>query len=120
MPSKYLTGVALVILCAACMSGGGSESMDMAMDMASDPAVMDHSMAPMFEVDPLWPKPLAESLAARLDDRRGGGLAGSRLDHPPREPGEQRDTGGTRSAGRRGVLLRGSARSRVRCRGYTW
>ena len=56
MPSKYLTGAALVILCAACMSGG--ESMDMAMDMASDPAVMDPSMAPMFEVDPLWPKPL--------------------------------------------------------------
>ena len=28
------------------------------MDMASDPAVADGSMAPMFEVDPLWPKPL--------------------------------------------------------------
>ena len=56
MPSKYLTGAALVILCAACMSSG--ESMDMAMDMGSDPAVMDGSMAPMFEVDPLWPKPL--------------------------------------------------------------
>jgi DNA-binding beta-propeller fold protein YncE len=26
--------------------------------MASDPAVTDPSMAPMFEVDPLWPKPL--------------------------------------------------------------
>ena len=28
------------------------------MDMASDPAVTDGSMAPMFEVDPFWPKPL--------------------------------------------------------------
>ena len=28
------------------------------MDMASDPAVADGSMAPIFEVDPLWPKPL--------------------------------------------------------------
>jgi DNA-binding beta-propeller fold protein YncE len=26
--------------------------------MASDPAITDASMAPMFEVDPLWPKPL--------------------------------------------------------------
>jgi DNA-binding beta-propeller fold protein YncE len=29
-----------------------------AMAMASDPAVNDASMAPLFEVDPLWPKPL--------------------------------------------------------------
>ena len=28
------------------------------MAMASDPAVNDASMAPLFEVDPLWPKPL--------------------------------------------------------------
>ena len=55
MPSKYLAAAALVILCAACGGGGGVGA---PMDMASDPAVTDPSLAPMFEVDPLWPKPL--------------------------------------------------------------
>ena len=52
MSSKHFLAAAVVILCAAC-SGGGAPT-----DMASDPAVADGSMAPMFEVDPLWPKPL--------------------------------------------------------------
>ena len=55
MPSKYLAAAALVILCAAC---GGDAGAGTPMDMASDPAVADGSMAPLFEVDPLWPKPL--------------------------------------------------------------
>ena len=55
MPSKYPAAAALIILCAAC--GGGAEA-GAPMDMASDPAVADGSMAPMFEVDPFWPKPL--------------------------------------------------------------
>ena len=52
--SKHLVAVAFVILCAACTAGSAGEPMD----MASDPAVSDGSMAPIFEVDPLWPKPL--------------------------------------------------------------
>ena len=55
MPSKYLAIAAFVVLCAAC---GGDAGAGTPMDMASDPAVADGSMAPMFEVDPLWPKPL--------------------------------------------------------------
>ena len=55
MPFRYLAGVAIVILCAACTSGANAGP---PMDMASDPAVTDGSMAPMFEVDPFWPKPL--------------------------------------------------------------
>ena len=51
MPSKHLVTVAFVVLCVAC--GGGAP-----IDMASDPAVSDGSMAPLFEVDPLWPNPL--------------------------------------------------------------
>ena len=38
--------------------------------------------APRFEVDPLWPKPLPNHWMHRLDDRRGGRLQRSRLDHP--------------------------------------
>ena len=56
MPSKHLLAVAFVVLCAACTNGGGGAGAPM--DMASDPAVTDPSMAPMFEVDPFWPKPL--------------------------------------------------------------
>ena len=55
MPSKYLAAAALIILCAAC---GGAAEAGAPMDMASDPALADGSMAPLFEVDPLWPKPL--------------------------------------------------------------
>ena len=55
MPSKYPAAAALIILCAAC---GGAAEAGAPMDMASDPAVADGSMAPMFEVDPFWPKPL--------------------------------------------------------------
>ena len=55
MPSKYLAVAAFVVLCAAC---GGTAGAGTPMDMASDPAVTDGSMAPMFEVDPFWPKPL--------------------------------------------------------------
>ena len=55
MTSKYLLPAALVIFSAAC---GGSADAGMPTDMASDPAVADGSMAPMFEVDPLWPNPL--------------------------------------------------------------
>ena len=55
MPFRYLAGVAIVNLCAACTSGANAGP---PMDMASDPAVTDGSMAPMFEVDPFWPKPL--------------------------------------------------------------
>lgn len=40
--------------------------------------------APMYEVDPLWPKPLPQQLAARLDHRRLGRRAGLRVDHPSR------------------------------------
>jgi hypothetical protein len=60
MTSKHLAAATVVILCAAC--GGADDAgapADMApADMASDPAVADPSMAPMFEVDPFWPKPL--------------------------------------------------------------
>ena len=55
MTSKHLVAAAVVILCAAC---GGVADAGAPQDMASDPAVADPSMAPMFEVDPLWPKPL--------------------------------------------------------------
>ena len=55
MPFRYLAGVAIVILCAACTSGANAGPPT---DMASDPAVTDGSMAPMFEVDPFWPRPL--------------------------------------------------------------
>ena len=71
MPSKYLAGVALVIICAACMSADAGAPLD----MASDPAVTDPSMAPMFEVDPFWPKPLpnhwllGSTIGAAVDSR---------------------------------------------------
>ena len=55
MTSKHLVTVAFVVLCVACGGGGGGGA---PMDMASDPAVSDGSMAPLFEVDPLWPNPL--------------------------------------------------------------
>ena len=55
MQSEYLVVAAFVILCAACSGGSGAGEPP---DMASDPAVADGSMAPIFEVDPLWPKPL--------------------------------------------------------------
>ena len=55
MQSQYLVVAAFVILCAACSGGSGAGEPS---DMASDPAVTDGSMAPIFEVDPLWPKPL--------------------------------------------------------------
>jgi DNA-binding beta-propeller fold protein YncE len=63
MTSKHLVAAALVILCAACSGGGGTASAaggpgGMGGDMSSDPAVTEAGMAPMFEVDPLWPKPL--------------------------------------------------------------
>jgi len=61
MPSKHLVVAALVLLSAACSGGGGGGAGGDgggAMAMASDPAVNDASMAPLFEVDPLWPKPL--------------------------------------------------------------
>ena len=72
MPSKYLTAAALIIICAAC---GGSPGAGTPMDMASDPAVADGSMAPLFEVDPLWPKPLpnhwllGSTIGVALDSR---------------------------------------------------
>jgi len=71
MTSKYLLPAALVILCAACTSGSTGEPMD----MTSDPAVADGSMAPIFEVDPLWPKPLpnhwllGSTIGVALDSR---------------------------------------------------
>ena len=55
MTFKHFVAPTLVILCAACSRGGDA---GMPTDMASDPAVADASMAPMFEVDPFWPKPL--------------------------------------------------------------
>ncbi len=45
------------------------------MDMASDPALTDGSMAPLFEVDPFWPKPLpnhwllGSTIGAAVDSR---------------------------------------------------
>ena len=72
MPSKYLVPAALVILCAACSDAGGAGA---PMDMASDAALADGSMAPMFEVDPLWPKPLpnhwllGSTIGAAVDSR---------------------------------------------------
>ena len=60
MLSKHLLTVPFVVLCAACTNGGGGAGAPM--DMASDPAVTDPSMAPMFEVDPFWPKPLPNHL----------------------------------------------------------
>ena len=38
----------------------------------------------MFEVDPLWPKPLPNHWLLGIDHRRVGRRAGPRLDHPPR------------------------------------
>jgi hypothetical protein len=55
MASKHFVAVAFVVFCAAC---GGTADAGAPVDMASDPALADPSMAPMFEVDPLWPKPL--------------------------------------------------------------
>ena len=72
MPSKYPVAAALIVLCAAC--GGGAEA-GAPMDMASDPAVNDGAMAPIFEVDPLWPKPfpnhwlLGSTIGVAVDSR---------------------------------------------------
>ena len=75
MPSKYLVPAALFILCAACSDAGGAGAPMDIMDMASDPALADGSMAPLFEVDPLWPKPLpnhwllGSTIGAAVDSR---------------------------------------------------
>ena len=55
MTSKHLVVATVLIICAAC---GGAADAGAPPDMASDPALADPSMAPMFEVDPFWPKPL--------------------------------------------------------------
>ena len=49
--------------------------------------------APRFEVDPLWPKPLPESLGPRTNHRRLGRYRRSRLDRPSqlRHAGRQRE-----------------------------
>ena len=53
-----LAVMALVVLAAAC-ADANTDSADMSMDMADDMADdMGNGMAPMFEVDPFWPKPL--------------------------------------------------------------
>ena len=49
-----LAVMALVVLAAAC-ADANTDSADMSMDMGDD---MGNGMAPMFEVDPFWPKPL--------------------------------------------------------------
>ena len=72
MPSKYPLAAALIVLCAAC---GGAAEAGAPMDMASDPAVTDGAMAPIFEVDPLWPKPfpnhwlLGSTIGVAVDSR---------------------------------------------------
>ena len=72
MPSKFPVAAALIVLCAAC---GGAAEAGAPMDMASDPAVTDGSMAPIFEVDPLWPKPfpnhwlLGSTIGVAVDSR---------------------------------------------------
>ena len=72
MPSKYPVTAALIVLCAAC---GGAAEAGAPMDMASDPAVNDGAMAPIFEVDPLWPKPfpnhwlLGSTIGVAVDSR---------------------------------------------------
>ena len=72
MPSKYPVAAALIVLCAAC---GGAAEAGAPMDMASDPAVNDGAMAPIFEVDPLWPKPfpnhwlLGSTIGVAVDSR---------------------------------------------------
>ena len=72
MPFKYPVAAALIVLCAAC---GGAAEAGAPMDMASDPAVTDGSMAPIFEVDPLWPKPfpnhwlLGSTIGVAVDSR---------------------------------------------------
>ncbi len=72
MPSKYPVAAALIVLCAACR---GAAEAGAPMDMASDPAVTDGSMAPIFEVDPLWPKPfpnhwlLGSTIGVAVDSR---------------------------------------------------
>ena len=114
MPSKYLAAAAFVILCAAC---GGDAGAGTPMDMASDPAVADGSMAPMFEVDPLWPKPLpnhwllGSTIGVAVDSRehvwiihRTETLANNEIPAALDPPSH------------RGVLLRCTARCRVRCR----
>jgi len=56
MASKHFVAATFIVLCAAC--GGATADAGAPTDMASDPALADASMAPMFEVDPLWPNPL--------------------------------------------------------------
>ena len=52
--------------------------------------------APMFEVDPFWPKPLPNHWLLGSSDRRDGRRAGPRLHHPSRR--RARSTSGPRSA----------------------
>ncbi len=72
MPSTFPVAAALLVLCAAC---GGAAEAGAPMDMASDPAVNDGAMAPIFEVDPLWPKPfpnhwlLGSTIGVAVDSR---------------------------------------------------
>ena len=72
MTSKHFVAVAFVIFCAGCSDSAASGAPT---DMASDPAVNDGSMAPIFEVDPLWPKPfpnhwlLGSTIGVAVDSR---------------------------------------------------
>ena len=72
MTSKHFVAVAFVIFCAGCSDSAASGAPT---NMASDPAVNDGSMAPIFEVDPLWPKPfpnhwlLGSTIGVAVDSR---------------------------------------------------
>ena len=74
--------------------------------------------APMFEVDPLWPKPLPNHWLLGMDHRRVGRRPGPRLDHPSRrgDAAQQREGRGAESADRR-VLPRRAAGAGVRSGG---
>ena len=77
--------------------------------------------APYFEVDPLLAEAAAQSLGARLDDRRVGGRARSRLDHSSRlgDAGQEGEGARDEAAYRR-VLRRRAAGARVRSRRAIW
>ena len=65
---KLLVGVVLLILFVAF---GAARTL---LVRRAEAQAKQATMAPRFEVDPMWPKPLPQPLAARLDDRRVGRL----------------------------------------------
>ena len=67
--------------------------------------------APMFEVDPLWPKPLPNHWLLGQHDRSFGRCAGSRLDHPSRRLARAQGSVRHCESAERSMLLAGAAGS---------